>query len=455
MMKSMNNRQKKILVIDDSRQMRIAIREELEGGGYQVVEAKDGFEGLVMVSQGPFPDLITLDIEMPRMDGFETCQKLRSYINKIENKTRESIPVIFVTGNDTLEDRKKGFELGATDFVTKPFIKGEILHSVNKILNPVKLEMTALVVDDSSLTRKIISNILVQQGLTVMEAMHGVQGFEIMQDKGKQVDIVITDLIMPEMDGIELVGKIRKDLLMKDLPILILTALSDQEKLLELYKIGASDCLVKPFVKEEFLAKIALHIERHKLFRQLREMVENLKQANEEIKNLSITDALTGCYNRNYMNQQLNKELKRLLRYKTPISIILTDIDHFKKINDTYGHQSGDKILQEFAQAMQNEIRFDLDWIARYGGEEFVIILPETKFEGAHTIAKRLCRMISEREIETEGKRIKITASFGVVGLDEKTEQNQITSETIFAAVDKLLYQAKEEGRNRVCGNKF
>ena len=274
----------KILVVDDSSMIRKTIRNELEEGGYEVIEAKDGLEGLTRSAEFPPPDLITLDIEMPKLNGFDTCSKLREerYARFFTKSRDNRVPVIFVTSNDTMEDRKKGFNLGATDFLTKPFAKGAILGAVNNILKPITLSqgLTALVVDDSKVSRLIVSDYLKREGLSIIEAKNGVEALEILGNQGAEIDMVITDLEMPQMDGRELTERIRNELDMRDLPIIFLTANPDRSELLEVFKSGATDHLIKPFVKEELLARITAHLERNRLTRQLRGMVNELTGLN-------------------------------------------------------------------------------------------------------------------------------------------------------------------------------
>jgi two-component system cell cycle response regulator len=450
----MNGLPKRILVVDDSQAIRMQIREELEMGGYEVVEARNGLEALIHAASSSPPDLITLDIEMPKMNGFETCRKLREshYARFFIKSEDHRVPIIFITGNDTIEDRNKGFEVGAVDFVSKPFQKGEVLAVANKILNPPVLKngIKALVADDNVVARKIASLCLSREGIEVHEAEDGKQAYDIIRASGDTMDIVITDLVMPNMDGMELCTKIRQDLGKQDVPIIVLTAMSDLSEILEVFKVGASDYLVKPFSKEELLARINVHIERSKVNRELRETISLLKEANQKIEKLSIMDPLTGCYNRGYLNKQILTEIKRAIRYGKPFSIILSDIDHFKNVNDSFGHQVGDAVLIRFVKNLQNIIRSEMDWIARYGGEEFLVVLPETTVSNAEVVAEKLRTSVSDQPIRCEAERVSITASFGVTGFDPVNQSASVTLEQILKAADENLYRAKNEGRDRV-----
>ena len=443
----------RIMVVDDSSMVRMTLREELEAGGYQVMEACNGLEALVRVSGAAPPDLITLDAEMPRLNGWETCRKLRSphYSRLLSHKKGGRIPVIFVTSRDNMEDRKKGFEVGAADFISKPFSRGELLEAVDRILKPVSLSegMTALVVEDNALARKIVADALGQEGLFIIEAEDGQEGYDIFSARAGEIDVVITDLFMPRMNGDVLARKIRRELDQCDLPIICLTAMPDQSELLKVFKAGVSDYLVKPFAREELLARITVHLERYRLSRQLKEKINDLKLSNEKIRKLSITDPLTGCYNRNYMTQHLPQELKRTRRYECPISLVMTDIDLFKKVNDTWGHSAGDQVLVEFVRTINGTIRKEVDWVARYGGEEFLIVLPETDLESAVACTERLRKAVSERVIIHEGQTISITSSFGVTCLNS-TVTESCSPDRLIDTADKFLYLAKENGRNRL-----
>lgn len=280
----------KILVVDDSRMIRQTIRKELEDGGYEVVEAKNGLEGLARLATPSPPDLVTLDIEMPKLNGFDTCRKLRGerYSRFFSHCPDNRMPVIFVTGNDTMEDRKRGFQLGAADFISKPFPEGTILSAVDKVLKPAQLVqgMTALVVDDSGVARHIVCEYLRREGLTVVQAEDGMEALEILRKQADDINMVITDLNMPRMDGCQLARSIRGELNLADLPVIFLTASADQSELLEVFKAGATDHLVKPFAKEELLARIMGHLERNRLNQNLRNMVRELTDLNQMKDNL-------------------------------------------------------------------------------------------------------------------------------------------------------------------------
>ena len=175
-----------------------------------------------------------------------------------------------------------------------------------------------------------------------------------------------------------------------------------------------------------------------------------MRKANEEIRLLSVTDPLTGCYNRGYLDERLAEEIKRAIRFHHPLSIAFCDIDHFKSVNDTYGHGAGDLVLKEFVRRINESIRSGVDWMVRYGGEEFIIVLPETDIKGACSLAQRLMNRLSQRVMTIQGVDIRITASFGVSGFGPVATDKKISPEDIIRKADELLYRAKMEGKNRI-----
>jgi len=199
----------------------------------------------------------------------------------------------------------------------------------------------------------------------------------------------------------------------------------------------------------------SLVMENTILYERLRKKHSSLERANSEIRLLSRTDSLTGCYNRGYLNDHLTHEIKRALRYRHSLSVTLADIDHFKKVNDSFGHQCGDMVLKEFVQSIMSLIRSDMDWLARYGGEEFLLVLPETSVGNASRMAERLRKHLEKKVIEWEGEKLSITASFGVTGFSASKPFEEVSLEALINAADKYLYQAKNEGRNKVVSGPY
>lgn len=299
-----------------------------------------------------------------------------------------------------------------------------------------------LVVEDDPVTRRLLCKTITRAGYRVTEAENGKVALEIL--KTSLFPIVVTDWMMPEMDGIELCRRIRNELNSAYIYIVVLTARDSSEDILRGFETGADDYLTKPFDHAEMLARINTGTRVIRLER-------SLKQAYREIKALSITDSITGCYNRRYLEEKLPGEIKRARRYQRNLSVVMCDIDHFKMVNDTYGHQVGDTVLSAFARRIQAAIRKDIDWMARYGGEEFVIVFPETSLDNTAKKANMLRRMISERKVGVCGHdQIFITASFGVSGIEAMDAKKKFTASDLIGDADYCLYQAKSSGRNRV-----
>ena len=300
-----------------------------------------------------------------------------------------------------------------------------------------------LIAEDDAVTRMLLKKSLIKAGHEVVSVENGQKAFDLFKESF--FPIVMTDWMMPEMDGLEFCRAIRKRVNPGYVFIVLLTAKDSQDDIITGLEAGADEYLTKPFNRAELFARLNTG-------RRFLEQERALRQANEEIRILSITDPLTGCSNRGCLNTRLPQEIQRAGRYNRPLSIVMCDIDHFKKVNDTYGHQAGDLVLKEFSKRLKDSIRDKVDMLARYGGEEFLVTLPETDLDGALHLSERLRRVISEKEFDIGTKKIKITASFGVAGFDSDNDGDEISFDTLINHADKYLYKAKNEGRNRVVG---
>ena len=310
----------------------------------------------------------------------------------------------------------------------------------------MKNDFPILIAEDNPVSRKLLEMTLRQAGYEVVSAEDGREALALFKERF--FPIILTDLEMPEMDGLELCRAIRGNPAEGYVYIFLITARDSKEDIIVGLEAGADDYLTKPFDRSELIARLKTAL-------RVLELEKSLKDAYEKIRLLSITDKLTGCYNRTYMDEYLAKEIARATRYHRPLSLVMADIDYFKRVNDTYGHQAGDLILKNFVLSMREGLRKDVDWIARYGGEEFLMVMPETNFKNAMSSAERLRRIVSERLTPYNEKEIRITASFGVVGFDPSEKIKNIPYEAIIDQADKALYQAKDEGRNRVRGQPF
>jgi len=270
----------KILVVDDSLTMRSVIRRELGTDRYEIIEAKNGQEALALIERGLVPDLVTLDVEMPGLNGFETYEAMFGprFAARFARAPRGRIPVVFITACNNLEERRRGFELGAIDFISKNFEPGTLAQLVFRILRPNdRLRgINVLLVDDSPSVRAIVGKALSEEGVTVTEAEDGNRAFEILCNQMSETDLVITDIAMPGLDGHALCRRIRRELGLTDLPVVFFTG-TDQEQRIRAFAAGATDCLQKPFIKEEMVARILVHLEKGQLHRRLRRAIGDLR----------------------------------------------------------------------------------------------------------------------------------------------------------------------------------
>jgi len=298
-----------------------------------------------------------------------------------------------------------------------------------------------LIVEDSYTQALRLQIILEEQGYQIALARNGVEGLNLLQEDF--FPIVITDWIMPEMDGFEFCQAVRSQEFPGYVYIILLTTKDSRHDIIAGLEAGADDYLIKPVDKAELAARL-------NTARRIIELEYSLRKRNEEIARMSVTDPLTKAYNRRYLNDHLSAEIKRAFRYDHPLSIIICDIDHFKRVNDTYGHQAGDRVLEEFARCIRGLVR-EADWIVRYGGEEFLIVLPETDLDNAHKAAERYRVSVSETPIPTGTTEIRITASFGVASCLPSCEkrENECSMEALIESADQCLYRAKNEGRNK------
>jgi diguanylate cyclase (GGDEF)-like protein len=255
-------------------------------------------------------------------------------------------------------------------------------------------------------------------------------------------------MILPDMDGLEVLRLIKTRPDDQFIPVIILSVKSDLDSKVTGLRIGADDFLAKPFAEQEILARCAAML-------RIKNLQDQLRATQHKLEEQSITDGLTGLKNRRLFDERLDEEFRRAQRYSDPVSLIMIDLDHFKQVNDRFGHQMGDLVLREAASCIRASIR-DPDICARYGGEEFTVILPKTHLSGALAVAERIWRELGNKVYHqeiTEGGRakpvdVRVTASIGLAFYPSK----DITSAALLVKfADEALYQAKHSGRNTIC----
>lgn len=312
-------------------------------------------------------------------------------------------------------------------------------ETVNSVM--VEAPTAILLAEDDPVTRMLLTRSLKKAGFEVDAVADGTAALDKMIHGF--YPILISDWEMPGMDGIELCKTVRNMRLDGYVYVLLLTARDAKEHMVAGLEAGADDYLIKPIYEPELLARL-------NTARRILALEHSLRVANEQNRVLSITDALTGTFNRRHLMEQLPRELDRCRRYAYPLSVIMCDIDHFKTVNDVYGHAVGDEVLRQFAQRIQKSIRGSSDWVSRYGGEEFMILLPDTGREGGLIVAEKIRTLIADSAFETEAGPVVVTASFGVASTAASGPDLGTGVEVLIAASDACLYQSKQSGRNRI-----
>jgi len=300
-----------------------------------------------------------------------------------------------------------------------------------------------LLAEDDPVTRMLMTRFLNKAGYEVDAVSDGNAALDKMLSR--YYPILVTDWEMPGMDGVDLCKAMRNMQLDGYVYALLLTARDAKEHIIAGLEAGADDYLVKPVHEPELLARLNAG-------RRILDLEHSLRVANQRNRILSITDALTGAYNRRYLMEQLPREIERCRRYAYSLSFIMCDIDHFKRINDDLGHAVGDDVLQQFVSRVQRAIRSNSDWIARYGGEEFVLVLPETDFSAGLFVAEKIRALIGAAPFITRGGEVSVTASFGVVATPQGGPDLTLKAEMLIKAADQHLYRSKESGRNCTSG---
>ncbi len=300
------------------------------------------------------------------------------------------------------------------------------------------MNASVLVVDDSDTVRRELIHILKEKSVfsAYHEAEDGLQGFKVLL--GCNADLILCDVDMPRMDGFKFITMVRSREECRDIPIILITGKEDRESKIMGLEQGASDYITKPFDTGELIARINVQL-------KLKNLQDQLKKANELLVAISNTDHLTGLYNRRFLEEALGREFQRAQRRRNNLAVLILDIDHFKKINDTYGHQQGDSVLCKVACLFRKELR-DYDTAARFGGEEFIAVVPEASMTEAAAVAERIRKSIEGAVFNESGEILKITVSLGLAtypapGINSAAD--------LIREADKALYRAKTKGRNR------
>ncbi len=295
-----------------------------------------------------------------------------------------------------------------------------------------------LVADDDQVARQYVATLLRRHGMTVEFAEDGPRA--VARARNLNLDIVLLDIMMPGLDGLDCCRLIKGITQDSFLPVILLTAKSDTDSRVAGLRIGADDYVCKPFDERELLARV------NNLVR-LKRMHDHITDARARLEQLAVMDDLTGLYNYRYLHTRLNEEFKRAERYREPLACVMIDIDHFKRINDRYGHDAGDAVLRETSARIRRAVR-EIDVVTRYGGEEFLLVLPSTNFSGALAVADRVWRTVGGEPFLLPSTTERVSISLGVAVFPSRDIKSK---DQLIKAADRALYQAKGDGRDRIC----
>lgn len=449
----------RILVVDDIPANVKLLEARLLAEYFDVLTAGDGYQALAICERNQV-DLVLLDIMMPGMDGFEVCERLKA------NPKTSHIPVVMVTALDQSADRVRGLKAGADDFLTKPVNDLQLISRVKSLLRLKTLSDELRIRAETAQTMGIdellrtgegrgdeSGQVLLVDGRAnsqerIIKALKPIADVSAISDPQAALfeasetpfELVIVNANFDNYDPLRLCSQLRSLERTRFLPILIITEQGDDDMVIRALELGVNDYIVRPVDPNELVARSLTQMRRKRYNDRLRASV---KQTIE----LAVTDPLTGLSNRRYLDNHLSTLFNRSMARGRPLSVLITDIDRFKQVNDTYGHDAGDDVLREFARRIRSTVR-GADLACRYGGEEFVVVMPDTSPEVAAAVAERLRSVVETVPflLKSTGQELDVTASFGI----SSRISSILTPGQLMKQADLALYEAKTGGRNRV-----
>ncbi|NNE21177.1 MAG: PleD family two-component system response regulator [Rhizobiales bacterium] len=448
----------RVLVVDDILANVRLLEAKLTAEYFEVVTAMNGVDALEAV-QRTKPDIILLDVMMPGMDGIEVCSRIK------QNPATHHIPIIMVTALDQPEDRVRGLEAGADDFLTKPVNDVALFCRVKSLVRLKMLtdELRSRMATGEDLGLTTVSGgcgdpeapadvLLIDNrghlGDRIASAFDGqhqlVSSNEpqeaVIQAAEAAYELIIVNLDLQDYDGLRLCSQLRSLERTRQVPILIIVDPDDDQRLMRALDMGVNDYLLRPIDRQELLARVNTQIKRWRY-------TERLRQSVQQSLEMAVTDPLTGLFNRRYMENQVGILVENSLNRGKSLAVLTIDVDHFKAVNDTYGHAAGDNVLVELAKRIKDHVR-SVDLPCRVGGEEFLVVLPDTDIAAGYAIAERLRQAVGNVPFAASeaASELAITISIGVADLEDSKD----TLEAMLKRADDALYKAKAEGRNRV-----
>ncbi|MCB2114232.1 MAG: PleD family two-component system response regulator [Parvularculaceae bacterium] len=449
----------RVLVVDDLEPNVKLLEAKLRAEYFDVLGAYSGKEAIER-AKADQPDIILLDVMMPGMDGFEACRIIKS------TPETAHIPVVMVTALDQQADRVAGLKAGADDFLTKPvedvalfarvrsltrlkmmtdelrmrYATGKSMGVVTELAEqPDDEKARIFLIDDQEDHAERIRSLLCEKHDVSVEIEPDVA---LTRAKSGDFDLFIVNMSIEKLDPLRLCSTIRSYEETRLTPILAVVRQGDTRKLVRALDIGVNDYLSRPVDRNELVARVATQLRR-------KYYVDQLRSSFEASLEMAVTDQLTGLYNRRYLASHLTGMFDRAYWTGRPLSLMILDIDHFKSINDTHGHDIGDKVIQAIAERIKISIR-GIDLACRYGGEEFLVAMPDTDREFASVVAERLRQQVASEKVTLNAGRdeVCVTVSIGISSTEDGLKDD--TAQRLIKRADEALYEAKNNGRNRV-----
>jgi len=447
----------RVLVVDDTPLNVKLLVAKLTAEYYLVESAVDGPSALAAVKTFQ-PDIVLLDIMMPGMDGFEVCRRLKA------DRASQHIPIVMVTALSDQADRIRGLDAGADDFLTKPvddialFARVRSLIRIKTMSDELRLRRetesqlgalaeaeeiaddlprpVVLLVEDSTFDALAAKKALAGE-IDVIEAGDADVALKLAGEPSTAIDLAIVSLELNGGEGLRVASGLRALDRTRRTPILALAEPEGRSIVAKSLELGVTDYLLKPIDSSELLVRARTQIKRKRF-------QDRLHASYHRTVAMAATDELTGLFNRRYMMSHLENVLRRSIGSGRPVSLMMIDLDHFKEINDTRGHQTGDKVLTEIARRIGQSVR-GVDLSARYGGEEFIVVMPDTDGAGAAVVAERVRHAVGDQPIKVDGLALSISVSIGIASGEPASG-----AEALIRRADQALYDAKKAGRNRV-----
>ena len=448
----------RILVVDDIPANVKLLEARLRAEYYEVMSAANGTDALALCRSEKI-DVVLLDVMMPGMDGFEVCQRLKA------DPSTAHIPVVMVTALDGVSDRIRGLDAGADDFLTKPANDLQLMTRVKSLLRlkaltdelrlraattrdigldvlltkkaaQAEVPPLVLLIDEKPASYTQLMRVLNETCAADLstEAQAG-----LFQAAEKPYECIIVSAGSATSDPLRLCAQLRSLDRTRNIPIMLIADDPSDSRIVRALELGVNDFLTRPVDRQELLARLRTQVARKRYNDELRTSVTQTIV-------MAVTDPLTGLHNRRYLDTHLATLLERAQNRKRSLSVLITDLDRFKSVNDRFGHDGGDDVLREFARRLRKNVR-GIDLAIRFGGEEFVVVMPDTSLDVAQNVAERIRGEIADRpfRVGRTGAPLDVTVSVGVAQM-----QAGDSVETLLKRADVALYDAKSAGRNRV-----